>query len=347
MATSTRVPKLLDFDSLFLEGNIRSPQCEAIPAMVKSLRLEGYKDNHPLVVSEKPDARFKVLCGNRRVLGLAKVRDDDKAEFGRVLAGGKIPCIVHKGLTDTEEIVLRIDHTEGEDRVKLDKWSEFQAVKQLIFAYPEDTQEAVARKMGKFHADDSKSAGKPNRGWAQPLCNLAALPPYVQEEYRKLVTEGKDSTLLRVVDIKGLYKVFDEDFAQFPEGDSPVFAAAWQKILNPEPKVAVDPVNPSEPKVYKPESAKSQSRGAASRLVSRILLAVTNQGGNIVDIDAEAAQVETDALILADIKVYLGAMEYDQLAAKSQNARLEREADAIANCTSAENDATEEVLETA
>jgi len=347
MATSTRVPKLLDFDSLYLEGNIRSPGCEKIPAMVQSLRLEKFKDNHPLVVSEKTDGRYLVLCGNRRVLGLTKIRENDKAEFSRVLQNGKILCHVHKGLTKEEEIVLRIDHSEGEDRVKLDKWSEFQAVKQLCFCYPEDTQEAVAKKMGKFHKDDSKLAGQPNRGWAQPLCNLAALPPYVQEEYRKLVVEGKDSTLLRVADIKKLYTVFEKDFAEFPEGDSPVFAAAWDKILNPEPKAPAETENANAPKPYKPESATRQAQGAASRIVKRILLAVTNQGGDIVALDAEAAQNETDAQILADIKEYLGEDDYGQLASASQNARLDREAQEIANRTAAENDAAEEVLETA
>lgn len=337
MATSTRVPKLLDFDSLFLEGNIRSPGCEKIPAMVQSLRLEKYKDNHPLVVSEKPDNRFLVLCGNRRVLGLAKVREDDKSEFGRVLLNGKIPCIVHKGLTKEEEIVLRIDHGKHEDREPLDRWSEFLAVKQLCFCYPEDTQTAVAQKMGHFYGDGSKLAGQPNRGWAQPLCNLAALPVYVQEEYRKLVVEGKDATPLRIADIKALYKVFEKDFAEFPCGDSPVFAAAWDKILNPEPKAPDDDADDDEnaPKAYKPESATRQAQGAASRLVKRILLAVTNQGGDIVALDAEAAAAETDALILADIKEYLGEEDYSQLAGAAQNARLERETQAL------------EVLETA
>lgn len=326
--SSARIPRLTAFDSLYLEDNVRPESCEKLPIMLRSLRLNGFKDNHPLVVSEKPDGRFLVLCGNRRTKGLQMIKDEDSAEFARVLPGGKILCHVHKGLTREEEIDLRIDHSDDEDRVPLDKWGEFLAVKQLVFAHPEDTQETVAKKLGHFHADDSKHAGKPNRSWAQPLVYLAALPTYVQDEYRKLVTEGKDATVFRYADIKPLHKVFDEDFAEFPNGDSPTFAAAWQQVLNPapaEPKAATDK---AAPKDLKAATAKTQAQGAASRIVTRLLLAATNQGGDVPSLDAEAAQMEVDSLILADVRVYLGDDDYNQLVAASQKARLDREAQA-------------------
>ena len=80
--------------------------------------------------------------------------------------------------------------------------------------------------------------------------------------------------------------------------------------------------------MYKPETAQRQAKVAASRLVGRILLAVTNQGGDIVALDAQAAAQETDSLILADVKAYLGDDDFAQLVGASQQARLDREAQA-------------------
>jgi hypothetical protein len=144
------------------------------------------------------------------------------------------------------------------------------------------------------------------------------------------VTEGKDATPFRHANIVKLHTVFDEDFAEYPDGDSPVFAAAWQAIINPAPKDAEDSgdKDKSAPKPYKPEAAKTQAGGASSRLVKRLLLAVTNQGGDVPTLDAEALKAETDSLILADVRAYLGDDDYNQLIGEAQNARLQREAQA-------------------
>ncbi|KKL05749.1 hypothetical protein LCGC14_2602940, partial [marine sediment metagenome] len=163
---ATNVARMIHVDHLYFEGNVRSPECEAIPAMVESYRRNGFKVNHPLVVSEKQSKEvgvitYLVLCGNRRGIGLQWLRDNDKAAYALALPTCKVPAIVHKGLTEEEETLLRIDHSIDEDRVQLDEWSVYLAVKQLA-QVGIDTQEQIAEKLGLFYTKGKKK-GQPNR----------------------------------------------------------------------------------------------------------------------------------------------------------------------------------------
>lgn len=329
---NANVTKMIAFDSLYLEGNVRTEACERIPEMVASLRRNGFKSNHPLVVSERADGRYLVLCGNRRVKGLAWLQENDNAEFIRVLLSSKVPCIVHRGLTEEEEILLRIDHSADEDRIPLDQWSEFQAIRQLVRCFTGESQEAIAEKLGIRHAK-GKNAGQPNRSYVQTRVNLARLPSFVQDEYRKLLVEGKDATLVRITDIKELYAAYNAEFSAYPDGNGPEFNKVWQGILNPAPAEAQETQTGTartEPAALKPETARMKAQGAASRTVKRILLAITNQGGSLAELDAAAIALETDAAILADIRAYLGADEYSVLVSSARAARVEQEAPILA-----------------
>jgi hypothetical protein len=322
---------MVNVTDLRLEGNVRTVACEAVPQMVSSLRRNGFKPNHPPVVSERTDGTYVILCGNRRTKGLFWLRDNDAAEYSRIVPNGKIPCVVHKGLTEEEEILLRIDHSSDEDRVALDDWSEFTAIKQLVRAFTGESQERIAEKLGIFHTK-GKNAGKPNRSYVQTRVNLARLPEYVQEQFRLLLTEGKDSTKVRITDIKSLYEAYNAEFADYPDGNGPKFGTVWNGIVNPEPKADSDDSSgraKEDPASLKPEQARQRAQGAASRIMKRILLAATNQGGSLVELDAQVASMETDSLILADVRAYLGDAEFATLVGKAQQARLEREAQKI------------------
>lgn len=321
------------FTDLYRSDNVRGRLVTRIPEMVESLRINGFKSNHPLVVSEKTDGTFLVLVGNRRVEGLEHVRDNHADEFNSVLPGGKIPCIIHKGLTVEEEIVIRNDHSDKEDRVGLDDWSRFLAIKQLMQAFPGDSETRIATKMGLVHKK-GKNEGKPNRSYVQPRVNLARLPIFVQEQFRLLWEEGKDATAVRTTDIRPLYAVYNEEFGKHEDADSyagefgigPKFREAWEGILAPAPEADSDDGTVGDgPEDLSHGAAKTRAMGCNSRLAKRILLAATNQGGALPDLDALAASIETDSQILTDIRAYLGADDYAELVNGARQQRLDAE----------------------
>jgi glutathione S-transferase len=307
----------VDFDKLYACDNVRGQLVTQIPQMVASLRTSRFIPNHPLVVSKKPDGRFLVLRGNRRFGGLTHIAEHHADEFGRILPRGKVPCLVHTDLTDREEILIRLDHSKSEDRVGLDDWSLFLAVKQLMRAEPDATEERIAEKLGLMH-EKGKNAGKPNRSKIQPRVNLARLPDIVQEQFRLLWEEGKDATVVRVTDIKKLYAVSNDEFADYPDCDGPAFKAKWAEIMNPAPKAGKsESADKSKKADLTPSKASTISRGCSSPTVRRLLLALTGQGGEIGDLDATVSAAETDSKILADIALYLGADDYADLVNKS------------------------------
>ncbi|KKK96929.1 hypothetical protein LCGC14_2657830, partial [marine sediment metagenome] len=191
---ATNVPRLIAVEDLVFADNVRSPECQAIPAMVESYRRNGFKANHPLVVSEKPEGKQLVLCGNRRGLGLQWLQANDKEAYRLALPSGKVPCLVHKSLTEEEETLLRIDHSADEDRVPLDVWSIYLAIKQLA-RVGIDTQERIAEKLGIFYTKGKKK-GQPNRSFVQVRLNLARLPQKVEDAMRQYELD-KDNTALR------------------------------------------------------------------------------------------------------------------------------------------------------
>ena len=324
--------KMISVDSLTFSDNVRTPECEQIPAMVESLRRSGFKVNHPLVVSEKTDGTYLVLNGNRRGLGLLWLRDNEKETYGHTLpTTGKVPAIVHKGLTVEEEILLRIDHSPDEDRVPLDEWSIFMAIRQLTKGGM-DTQERIAEKLGLFMLK-GKNRGKPNRSYVQPRVELARLPEHVQDEYRKLSID-RDTTLVRWPKVHGLYKVYNEEYLKgHLSGDGPKFVALWKSITTP-PEASDDADDSPEnaPRELTPAEAVKRSQSASSLGLKTALLAVTRQSdADLSAIDARLVKAESALLILEDVEVYLGPTDYAQLiddATRQGNERRKLEADA-------------------
>jgi len=317
MANCTR---MIEVDKLAFADNVRTPECLQIPAMVESVRRHGFKNNHPLVVVEKKgddnQITYLVLIGNRRGLGLLWLRDNDAEEYRRILPTGKVPAVVHKGLTAEEEVDLRIDHSPDEDRVPLDDWSVFLAIKQLV-QVGLDTQERIATKLGLFIARGKKK-GQPNRPFVQPRVNLARLPLFVQAEFEKLCREGKDSTPVRWANIPQLFKVFNTEFAEYPDGDGPEFQGVWQKALTP-PEVKDEKDSNAndgsvEPKELTPAEAIKRSQAANSTGLRHALLAITRQSAyNLAEIDQKILAGESAIRDLAMIKAYLGEKKYASL----------------------------------
>lgn len=310
---AVKCTKMIDVDSLYFADNVRTPECLKIPAMVESLKRHGFKTNHPLVLSEKGDGRFLVLIGNRRGMALQFLRDNDREVYLRALPGGKIPAIVHRNLTVEEEVDLRIDHSKDEDREPLDEWSVFLAIKQLV-QIGMDTQERIAVKLGLFKIK-GKEKGQPNRQYVQPRVNLARLPQFVQDEFRKL-TLDKDTTPVRWVKVAGLYKAYNEEYVDFQDGSGPIFQKLWTEIMTP-PEVVEGSDNlltGRDPKELSPAEAIKRSQGASSKGLKEALLVITRQSdGNLAQIDAQIAMGETALRTLDSIRNYLGPDPWQEL----------------------------------
>jgi hypothetical protein len=245
---------------------------------------------------------------------------NEPAEFARLLPGGKVPCIVHVGLTEDEEILIRVDHGTDEDRVPLDEYSEFLAIKQLLKAWPGESQARIAEKLG-IVSTKGKNKGQPNRSYVQDRVSLARLPLFVQDEYRKLWEVGKDSTPVRIAQIKTLYTAYNAEFATYPDGDGPEFSAKWSEVMNPvDNTVSAD--DSATPKDLKASEAKTRAMGCNSKTLRRVLLALTNQGGDVVALDASIASLETDSQILSDIRLLVGADEFAKIVSEARDNRL-------------------------
>jgi len=326
MAKQPSTSKLVDFVSLYREDNVRTTGCKKLPEMVASLKQFGFKANHPLVLSAKAadengNVRYLVLCGNRRTEGLEFLADKEPENFKLALtaSGGKVPAVIFSGLTPEEEILIRIDHGPQEDRVPLDEWSQFIAIKQLMRAYSGESQAKIAERLGILHVK-GKTPGQPNRSFVQVRVDLARMPAFVQEEYRKLCVIGKDVTPVRWDDVKKLVAVFRAEYASYPEGDGPQFRTAWAKIMTPAPTNG-DPEK--KPKSLSPDSATGKAQLCSSRYIKRVLLAATNQGDtDLATIDATLASVEADSEILGQIRTYLGADEYANLVNRAREHQL-------------------------
>jgi hypothetical protein len=276
--------------------------------MVESLRRNGFKSNHPLVVSQKDDGKCCVLVGNRRTEGLQWLLDNDPSGFDRALPSGKVPCVVHKGLTEEEEVMLRIDHSTDEDRVELDEWSMFEAVQQLV-RVGFDTQEGIAEKLGKF-IKTGKNAGKPNRSWVQPRVNLARLPEFVAVELQKRNVDRK-STLLRWENIPALFKLWTEEFSDYPDAPGPKFTELWESIVHPTPVEETE----AKERPLSVADAKKRAQSASSQTLRHALLCVTGQGKglDLASIDNRMVVAETAVHTLDNVLAYLGEEKYRQL----------------------------------
>ncbi len=337
---ATNVTRLVAVPDLVFADNVRSPECQAIPAMVESYRRNGFKVNHPLVVSEKPEGKYLVLCGNRRGLGLQWLEANDTEAYHLALPSGKVPAIVHKGLTEEEETLLRIDHSADEDRVPLDVWSVYLAIKQLA-RVGIDTQERIAEKLGIFY-QKGKKKGQPNRSFVQVRLNLARLPQKVEDAMRQYEID-KDNTALRWSHLAKLFQAWNSEYLEFPNGDGPLFAAEWEAAITP-PEPETEDVNGK--KELTPADAVKRAQVASSQGLQQALLCLTGQSiTSITDIDRAMAEGETAVLTVKLIADYLGhddyailidcarahAMEADQARIDADAVAADAEANAIAD----------------
>jgi hypothetical protein len=293
---------LISVDSLVFGDNVRTDACLNLPKMVESVKRHGYKVNHPLVVVKQGEYNL-VLCGNRRGLALCWLRDNDPQAYAIAIPTGKVPAVVHEGLTPAEIVLLRIDHSSDEDREPLDQWSEFQAIRQLVLI-GHDSQEKIAVQLGIFN-QKGKNKGQPNRSYIQPRVNLAKLPEFVRVEMAKYCNEGPDKTPVKWSDLSSLYKAYLSEITTHPNGDGPALQEAWSKIMDRTPKVRGESADNG--KSLTPSKAKDIVAACSSSLLKRIALALTGQGSETVTmVDAACVEAENALTQVGILKDHLG-----------------------------------------
>jgi len=311
--TTTLVP----VDALIFGGNPRDERNYNLPGMIDLIKRHGWQPDSTLMVSEKSDGQYLVLRGNRRAKSLQFLRDNEPGTYAEVLGGGKVPCIVYKGLTEAEETRLRIDHDPAADREPLDQWSQFLAIRQLVGIG--EGQAEIATILGIFHTK-GKTPGAPNRSYVQIRANLARLPQFVQSEMEKAVYSPK-STPMQWQKINGLFGVFGKEYANYPAGDGPLFRVAWDEVMSPKDKG--DEATQTA-KSLTPKQAVDRGQTARSEIVKRVLLAATGQGGEtLTDCDDYAVSLEIAASALATLRRHVGDVEIDTLLQEAMEASKE------------------------
>jgi len=262
--------------------------------------------------------------GNRRGRALVFLRDNDPDMYAIVLPSGKVPAVVHEGLTAEQEVMIRIDHSSDLDREPLDQWSEFCAVKQLVLV-GQDSQETIATKLGIYHTK-GKNKGTPNRSYIQPRVNLSRLPGFIQDEFNRYC-DKPGSSAVRWSVIAALYKAYNVEMVEFPNGDGPLLKEAWEKALVPKPKEVKNEITGRN---LTPSDARKKAQACSSALLKIALLAATGQGTiDLVTVDSKIRILEDLETEIDVLKAYLGGT-YDETLAQAIAEQIDQQKEVTA-----------------
>lgn len=198
----------LPLDQLVLRNNVRDEAEYDLPPLIDSIKRNGFRPSSQIVVHLGSDDIYEVLAGNRRTNALRALTATELKE-ALAATGGMVPCTVYRGLSDAQIEIIRCDHGSDEDRKPLSKWGLYVAVRRLLKVGLTQTQIAVRLSL-KITKDGVE---KPNRSLVQIYANAAVLPDDVQYMLKEYWINGNGT--IRQSDIAGLYKVWNEEYAQF------------------------------------------------------------------------------------------------------------------------------------
>ncbi len=311
---------LIDFSTLYREGNVRTAACLALPQMVRSLRSRCYDPAYPVTLSRKKDGSHLVLRGNRRTEGIEIIARDFPDDFARILKDGQIPALVYENLSDRQECLLRNDHSAQQGQVGLDMWSQFLQIMQLM-KNGVNSQSEVAAKVGEFKEENGELV--PNRSKVQQRCSLARLPQFIIDEFEILMRQkdpefiearGDITTLARFGKIAGLWAAHLEDqkkgiFDSVKGG--PALQAKWATVIEPK-SITEEETTPSAPTVAQ---IREWAKAVTDDVIKETLTKASGQetARSFADLDAEQAKLRLAFKTLEDIKVKLGGKEFRKL----------------------------------
>jgi hypothetical protein len=184
-----------------------------------------------------------------------------------------------------------------------------------------DGQEDIAVKLGIYHTK-GKSKGQPNRSYIQPRVNLARLPAYVQDEMSKCCA-NPDDTAMRWFKIHSLYKAFNKEFQEYPDGSGPEFQATWKAALTPKVKEE-KPADTLLGTSLTAADARKRAQACQSSYLRDALLTVTGQGSiDLPTLDGKIAFAEKAVYTLQAIRDYMGESDYNELIESSVSVATE------------------------
>ncbi len=311
---------LVDFDTLYREGNVRTAACLALPQMVRSLRSRCYDPAYPVTLSRKEDGSHLVLRGNRRTEGIEIIARDFPDDFARILTNGQIPALVYERLSERQECLLRNDHSAHQGQVGLDMWSQFLQIMQLM-KNGVNSQSEVAAKVGEFKEENGELV--PNRPKVQQRCNLARLPQFIIDEFEILLRQkdpefikdrGDITTLVRMRFIAGLYAahLVDQKKGIFDSiKGGPALQAKWATVIKPK-TVTEEDVVPETPTVGQ---IREWAKAVTDDVIKETLIKASGQetARSFADLDAEQSKLRQAFHVLEDLKSHLGGKEFRKM----------------------------------
>lgn len=308
--------RTVNFDHLTWGDNVRTTRTLQLEKMMHSLKERGYNPKYPIVVSRKPipgkggKFSYLVLCGNRRTESLKAIKAAEPAIYKIILPTNEVPALVFDNLTPEEEIILRNDHSDAEDRVALDEEGLFYSVRQLVRA-GYTSQNDLAAKLNLYKENPQTKKLEPNRSFIQQRVNLARLPKFIQDEFIVLMKDGKNSTKARWAQVAELFKLYMQERVKgHVDGKGPLLTAKWNSILT-----AVAPEGPDAEgsKMMTKTEIGALSETLGSRLGQLFLLKITgapvmdgDKALDIGDIDGQMVLAEQSLTLLTDITAHMG-----------------------------------------
>jgi hypothetical protein len=296
----------IDFDKIRRVHNVRTVRMEEQNAkrLLPSIRDNGFLPAYPLMVEEMADGTYNLLAGHGRTAALRLLTKEQRAtalaEFH-----GKVPAIVYKNLTEVGRAAVRShDFTAASDKMKGDKWTEYQMIKDFILAGGKDKTRngrvigdaTIAAFMGWL---DGK--GEPNRNRVygfRKLHELSAKVPGLEDEYaKKWDTSLPENERLTALPDKAIDKLFPQlSLDMTGETAREMFAG----MISGDPEsVEVD----TKPHSLDPKAARDLAKKPYPARVIRLILALTHQPTgkdkpveSVDDVVAEIAALETAAL---------------------------------------------------
>lgn len=294
--------------------NVRPEEDLYLDQMIASYKNKGFDRKYPIEVY-KDGAKYHVLCGNRRTLAAMRLKESEPDVFKELFPGGKLPCIVYDKLDVREAAIFRNDHSSDEDRIGLSEHGLYLAVKQL-YLVGVTGQFDIAQKLDQFIKDKKTGKLKPNRSFIQPRVNLCQLPKFVEDEYIKLMREGRDATPVRWNQVATLFKHFNEERNEgYVKGDGPKFQEYWNKEC-----LVSGPAKEPGPQMMKKSDLDLAGKRCSSTLGQLLILKITGQPvkidgqpASIERIDGKIVEAETALYILSAIGESLGEKKFKPL----------------------------------
>lgn len=278
--------------------------------LARSIEENGFDPSAPLVVEVQKNGRHKAWRGNCRLTAINIIATGNPKRFAELFPTGEVPCVVYDSLSRDEKLVVLNDFGKDRRQRNLDK-EELAALVRFYVRNNFCSRKDVARLCGITEP------------LAQRYVALAKLPPEIQTAFRLALKAGPSlaETKLRVADILNVARDYSADMAGFVAG--PVWAS-WLAGTHAD---STCPKPGSTPTAPVPSAGDLLANAnAMNSPTMRAAITAGDAAGMLERIDAAAAELETDAAFLRDLKLATGDAAFAKLVAKVEAYRAKNAA---------------------